>query len=88
MEAFDDSATVTNTTTTQSAVVLVGANDTLDGNPLAGTENYSIAPLSTLPSGFTLDGNTGQVDVAAGTPEGIYSFDYEVCETSNMFNCC
>jgi len=87
MEAFDDSATVTDTSTPQSAVVLVGANDTLDGNPLTGTENYSVAPLSTLPSGFTLDGNTGQVDVAAGTPEGIYSFDYEVCETSNMYNC-
>jgi len=87
MEAVDDSVTVTDTTSAQSAILLLGANDTLGGNPLPGTENYTIAPLSSLPSGITLNGNTGEVGIAAGTPEGTYTFDYQVCETSNMYNC-
>ena len=87
MEAFDDSVTVADTTTAQNAVIDLGDNDTIDGNPLTGTELFYVATGSTLPSGITLNENTGEVDVAAGTAPGTYSFVYEVCETSNQFNC-
>ncbi len=87
MEANDDSITLTNTDTLQSAVLILGDNDTLNGNPLPGTELYFVATGSSLPSGITLNPNTGEVDVAAGTPQGTYSFDYTVCETSSQNNC-
>jgi len=87
MEAFDDSATVTDTTTTQNAVLSLGGNDTLNGNPVPGTVLYDVADGSSLPAGLTLNTSTGEVSVAAGTPEGTLSFDYQVCETVNEFNC-
>ena len=87
MEASDDSVTLSDTSSAQSAILMLGSNDTLNGNPLPGTELYSVATGSTLPAGFSLDPNTGEVDVAAGTAGGTYTFDYSVCETSNMFNC-
>lgn len=87
MEAFDDIVTLTNTDATQNAVLTLGSNDNLDGNPLPGTELYSVATGSSLPSGFTLNSNTGEVGVPAGTPNGTYTFDYLVCETVNQFNC-
>ena len=86
-EATDDIITLTNTDTTQNAVLTLGANDTLDGNPFPGTENYAVATGSSLPSGFTLNPNTGEVGVPAGTPSGTYTFEYTVCETTNQFNC-
>jgi len=87
IDAIDDTVTVANTDVTQPAVLVLGANDTIDGNPLPGTELYFTAIGSTLPSVLTLDENTGEVGVLAGTPEGTYTFEYEVCETSNRFNC-
>jgi len=86
-DATDDIITLTNTDTTQNAVLTLGANDTLDGNPFPGTENYAVATGSSLPSGFTLNPNTGEVGVPAGTPSGTYTFEYTVCETTNQFNC-
>ena len=87
MEAFNDNVTVSDTTTAQNAVIDLGDNDTIDGNPLTGTELFYVATGSSLPSGITLNENTGEIDVAAGTASGTYSFVYEVCETSNQFNC-
>ena len=87
MEASGETVTLTDTAAGQNAVLVLGTNDTLDGNPLPGTENYSVASGSTLPAGLSLNANTGEVDIAAGTPEGTYSFDYRVCETDNYFNC-
>ena len=87
MKAFNDSVTVADTTTAQNAVIDLGDNDTIDGNPLTGTELFYVATGSALPSGISLNQNTGEVDVAAGTASGTYNFVYEVCETSNQFNC-
>ena len=87
VEAFDDSVTVQNTDTPQTAVINLGDNDTRDGSPLTGTELFYVAPGSTLPTGISLNANTGDIDVAQGTGEGTYSFVYQVCETSNQNNC-
>jgi len=87
MEASDDIVTVTDTSSAQPAVLTLGSNDTLDGNPLPGTENYAVASGSVLPSELTLNTNTGEVGVVAGTVSGTYEFEYIVCETSSLFNC-
>jgi len=87
VEAFDDSVTVTDTSSSLPAVLTLGGNDTLDGNPLPGTELYAVASGSVLPAELTLDTNTGEVGVVAGTVSGTYEFDYTVCETSSLFNC-
>ena len=87
MEAANDSVILTDTSAAQSAVLTLGANDTLDGNALPGTELYYVAAGSALPTGISLNASDGTVDVAAATSEGLYSFDYEVCETSSRFNC-
>jgi large repetitive protein len=47
----------------------------------------SIAPGSTVPAGLTFDTSTGNISVAAGTPAGTYSFDYQICEALNPTNC-
>ena len=87
VEALDDSVTVRNTDTPQNAVINLGDNDTRDGNPLTGSELFYVAPESTLPTGISLNTNTGDIDVAQGTSEGTYSFVYQLCETSNQNNC-
>ena len=87
VEAFDDSVTVQNTDTPQIAVMNLGDNDTRDGSPLTGTELFYVAPGSALPTGISLNTNTGDIDVAQGTGEGTYSFVYQLCETSNQDNC-
>ena len=47
----------------------------------------SVAAGSSVPAGLTFDTASGNVDVAAGTPAGTYSFDYEICEALNPSNC-
>ena len=87
IEASDDSLTVTNTATQQNDILFVGANDTLNDNPLPGSELYFIEPPTVLPPELLFDTDTGAVSVLAGTPSGTYSFEYRVCETANEFNC-
>ncbi len=47
----------------------------------------SVAPGSTVPAGLTFNTATGDVDVAAGTSAGTYSFDYQICDINNATNC-
>jgi hypothetical protein len=35
----------------------------------------------------TLNAGTGAVTVAAGTPAGTYTIDYQICENLNLTNC-
>ena len=72
--------TPVSTATDQIGVVNVLGNDTLNGLPINPADvTVMLAPGATLPPGFTLNPD-GTVDVAAGTPSGSYSFDYEICE--------
>ena len=87
IEASDDSLTVTDTATQQNDILFVGTNDTLNDNPLPGSELYFIEPPTVLPPELLFDTDTGAVSVLAGTPSGTYSFEYRVCETANEFNC-
>ncbi len=74
----------------QSAILNVlsdngSGTDTVDGSP-AATPLVSVAAVGPLPSGITLNPD-GSIDVAPGTPEGIKTFDYEICEAAIPANC-
>lgn len=85
--AADDSGTAS-TTTGGTGIANVFTGDTLNG-VVASTANTTLglAPGSTLPTGISFDTATGEVSVAAGTPVGTYSFDYEICELGFASNC-
>ncbi|PID30339.1 hypothetical protein CSA80_02850 [Candidatus Saccharibacteria bacterium] len=73
-------------TTGGEAIPNVLDNDTLNGNP-ATTANVTLTQVSTSNPGVTLDPATGAVNVAAGTPAGAYTVEYQICETANPTNC-
>lgn len=70
------------------AIINVFDNDTIGDAP-ATPENalLALAPGSTLPEGISFDPTTGLVDVAPGTPEGDYIFEYQICDISVPTNC-
>ncbi|WP_257683435.1 gliding motility-associated C-terminal domain-containing protein [Flavobacterium plurextorum] len=68
------------------AVLDILANDMLNCSSVI--RNEVILTLdSTLPSVLTFDTNTGTVVVKPNTPEGIYSFNYKICQVLNSTNC-
>lgn len=62
-------------------------NDTVDGIPanLATVCLYQTSSASPSPSpgNVSLDTSTGQVIVSPGTPEGVYTFNYKICQLSD-----
>lgn len=63
-------------------------NDTLGGAPVVpGDMTLTVAPGSSLPPELMFDPATGIVGVAPGTPVGVYSFDYQICEVAIPTNC-
>jgi uncharacterized repeat protein (TIGR01451 family) len=71
-----------------TAVLNAFDSDTLDASAAnSGNTTLALAPGETVPAGLTFDTATGNVDVAAGTAAGNYTFDYQLCETSNPTNC-
>jgi large repetitive protein len=86
--AIADSATGVNGASGAANVVNAFTGDTLNG-AAATTANstLSVATGSAVPAGLTFDTATGTVSVAAGTPAGSYSFDYQICEALNPANC-
>ena len=85
MAAADDSETVTSLATAQPNVLNVIDNDDFDGNTPSSFD-LTVSASSTLPAELTFDITTGAVGVAASTPAGVYSFDYDVCEQGTT-NC-
>ena len=86
--ASSDSATGINGATGAANVLNVLIGDTVNG--VAATianASLSVATGSTVPAGLTFDTATGNVGVAAATPAGTYSFDYQICEILNPANC-
>ena len=52
-------------------------NDTFNGNPVS-TVNTEVTPNVEGPLSIDVDGN---ITIASGTPAGIYTITYELCET-------
>ncbi len=70
------------------AVLNIFDNDILDGAPATlNTTTVMVAPGSSAPDELTFDPTTGLVGIAPGTPAGVYSFEYILCETANPENC-
>jgi len=59
--------------------------DTLAGIA-ATSSSVTVSAVGSLPSGLTLNSN-GTLDVSATTPDGIKTFDYQICETAAPANC-
>jgi uncharacterized repeat protein (TIGR01451 family) len=78
--------------TPQTAVLDIFADngagpDTLNGVATDATAaDVTVVPTAPPPAGITLNPD-GTVDVAAGTPPGPYTFEYEICEILNPANC-
>ncbi|MEA9415910.1 HYR domain-containing protein, partial [Flavobacterium sp. PL02] len=51
------------------------------------SNQVKITLASTLPSGVNFDTTTGEVSVNPHTPSGTYTFDYTICDLSNITNC-
>ena len=63
------------------------SNDLLKGvAPTPSTVTLTVTTPASNP-GVTLDTATGLVSVAAGTPAGNYTIDYQICEIGNPTNC-
>ena len=86
--AVDDSATGIDGTTGATGVLNAYDSDTLNGVAAGPTNTtLALAPGETVPAGLSFDTATGNVDVAAGTPGGTYSWDYQICEIGFPTNC-
>ena len=83
--AIPDSGTV-NGYTGGTAINNVLSNDLLNGQPVIPSD-VTLSVLGTMPTGITLNTNTGDVTVAAGTPAGTYYFKYQICEVLNPTVC-
>tara|TARA_R100000935_G_C2841201_1_gene171143 strand:+ start:2423 stop:6214 length:3792 start_codon:yes stop_codon:yes gene_type:complete len=86
MAASDDAGTVNDSSVAVSNLLNVLTNDTDDGAPVSGFD-LSLATGSSLPAALTFDTVTGEVGVQAGTADGVYSFNYELCAQGSAFNC-
>ena len=85
--ATNDSASGINGLAGATAVVNAFTADTVNGVAASPTNaTLSVAP-GAVPAGLTFNTATGNVDVAAGTPAGSYSFLYTLCEKLNPTNC-
>ena len=85
IDAIDDAGGAVSTMNATS-VVNVLANDRFNGSP-ASAENVVLSFVSSTNGGVTLDASNGSVDVAAGTPGGVQTLIYRICEAANPSNC-
>jgi hypothetical protein len=86
IDAVNDSGSVVTGTLGGTAVADVLANDTLDGGA-ATLANVGLSEESSTDPGVTLDVGTGEVNVAANTPAGVQTLEYEICDQLNITNC-
>jgi len=84
VRAVNDSGTSPRTGGTPIANVL--ANDTFDGSP-ATLGQVTLKLLSSSNPGVTLNAATGAVSVASGTPAGVQTLQYRICEAASQSNC-
>lgn len=83
IDAVDDSA---RTYHGRTALANVLANDTLNG-AAATTAQVAITLVSSPAPGINLVPTTGAVTVATGTPPGLYTLVYRICERASPGNC-
>jgi large repetitive protein len=73
----------------QTNVLNVLTGDTINGQPATTTNAVlSVAASSTVPAQLNFDPATGAVSVNPGTPSGVYTFDYQICDAINGTSNC
>ncbi|MBS7788332.1 hypothetical protein KIH23_13590, partial [Flavobacterium sp. CYK-55] len=82
--ANDDAGAPVSGTNGGTSLANVLVNDTLNGNPVTAAQ-VNILQVNTSNPGITLSGTS--VVVAAGTPAGSYTLEYQICEKINPANC-
>ncbi|MBK8564215.1 MAG: SprB repeat-containing protein [Saprospiraceae bacterium] len=84
--AEDDAAGPINGQTGATAVLNIFDNDLLDGLPFLPA---AVVLTQTIPdpTGVLTLNPDGTVDVPPGSPAGVYSFTYQICEVANPANC-
>jgi uncharacterized repeat protein (TIGR01451 family) len=82
--ANDDNGNIVNGFTGGTAFTNVLTNDTLNGQPVTGSQ-VNTTFVSATNAGITLSGTN--VLVAAGTPAGPYTLTYQICEVAHPTNC-
>ncbi len=88
IDAVNDTATGVDGFTGNPSVFNIYTNDTLAGNGVVPANvNLTISGINPVPPELTLNLSTGVVGVPAGTPAGIYDFEYTICEVANPTNC-
>lgn len=75
--------------TASTPVSDVTDGDTVNGSPavLGSGGNATISEVGTWPSGFTLDPDTGAVEMEGFVGPGTYTMDYQLCDTNSPANC-
>jgi hypothetical protein len=86
IDAVDDSGTASGFTG-GTAVQNVWANDLLNGSPVNPALITTTVVTPSSNPGVVLNTSSGAVSVAAGTPQGVYTIVYRICENLNPTNC-
>jgi YVTN family beta-propeller protein len=74
------------TTPGWTAVTSVQANDTLNGAP-ATLATVTLSVLSSTAPGISLNPANGSINVMVGTPPGMHTLRYRICEIASPTNC-
>ena len=70
-----------------SSTVSVLSNDTVNGTASASLSDVALSQISTSNSGVNLNTSTGLISVAPGTPPGVYTVNYQICDLTFLDNC-
>lgn len=70
-----------------SSTVSVLNNDSVNGVAPASLSDVLLSQISTTNSGVNLNTATGLINVAPGTPPGIYTINYQICDLTFLGNC-
>ena len=62
-------------------------NDVVNGVPPASLNDVLLTQVSTTNSGVVLNPATGLISVTPGTPPGVYTVTYQICDQTFTSNC-
>ncbi len=92
IDAVNDTPGIVNGANNNPSIINVLTNDRLNNSVLTMsqinlTEMTPATPLFVGALVPTLDVSTGSIGVPAGTPQGAYTIEYQICEKLNPANC-
>ena len=85
--ANDDGVFTVNGLTGNSNVANALTNDQFNGAAVLPAQIVMTVITPATNPGVTLNTSTGQIAVAAGTPAGTYTIDYQICDVADTSTC-